>query len=170
MTKNYAFIDAQNLRLAIVTADHPWTVDLKRLRVYLRNKYRIEEAYYFLGAYDRAHEALYTDIQRYGFILIFREHGVNLKGGKKGNVDVDIVFQVMKVLCEEDDFGKVVLISGDGDYKRMVDYLISKGRFSKLLIPCKKFGSSLYRALGSEYFDYIDRPDMRRKIGMRPKK
>ena len=74
---------------------------------------------------------------------------------KKGNVDTDLVFEIMKKLVDEQDFfEKIVLVSGDGYYKKMVDYLIKKERFEKILFPNKR-ASSLYKKLGSEYFDYL---------------
>jgi uncharacterized LabA/DUF88 family protein len=151
--KNIAFIDGQNLYLG--TKVEGWTIDLAKFRVYLRDKYAISEAYYFLGYVDDAHTSLYNEIQKAGFIVMFKEHHTKLLGLKKGNVDTDIVFEIMKNLIENDTFEKVVLVSGDGDYKKVVDYLIQKGRFKKVLFPNKKFASSLYKKLGSEFFDYL---------------
>lgn len=51
----------------------------------------------------------------------------------------------MKNLVENNDFNKIILVSGDGDYKKVVDYLISKERFEKILFPNRKFASSLYK-------------------------
>jgi len=62
----------------------------------------------------------------------------------------------MKSLIENSDFDKIILVSGDGDYKKLVDYLIKKNKFKKILFPNKKFASSLYKKLGSEYFDYLE--------------
>ncbi len=62
----------------------------------------------------------------------------------------------MKNLVDNNNFNKIVIVSGDGDYKKLVDYLIKKGKFKKLLFPNKKFASSLYKNLGSEFFDYLD--------------
>lgn len=162
---NRAFIDSQNLHLATITANDPWKVDMKRFRVYLKEKYHVTHAYCFLGAYDENHFDMYEAFQQYGYILMFREHSKFLKGNKKGNVDVDIVFEVMRELLEKEEFAKVVLVSGDGDYKRMVDYLIGIDRFEKILLPNKAFASSLYKQLSSKYYDYLDTPALRAKIG-----
>lgn len=151
--KNIAFIDGQNLYLG--TREEGWVVDLGKFRVYLRDKYAVSEAYYFLGYVNDANTTLYNEIQKAGFIVMFKEHHTKLLGLKKGNVDTDIVFEIMKNLIENDTFEKVVLVSGDGDYKKVVDYLIQKGRFKKVLFPNKKFASSLYKKLGSEFFDYL---------------
>ena len=150
---NLAFIDWQNLHLG--TIQDNWKIDLKKFRIYLKDKYHIAEAYYFLGYISEEEQDLYNNLQKSGFIVLFKEHSPALKGTKKGNVDTDIVFEIMKNLIDNKDFDKVVLVSGDGDYKKVVDYLIRKNRFKKILFPNKKFASSLYKNLGAEFFDYL---------------
>ncbi len=160
---NVAFIDGQNLHLG--TKENGWSVDHKKLRTYLYDKYHVTEAYYFLGYISDNEQDLYDSLQKAGFILSFREHSSALRGKKKGNVDSDIVFGIMKKLIEDaEKFGKVYLISGDGDYKKLVDFLIKRNRFGKMLFPNKKFASSLYFTLGGEYFDYLEEPGVRAKI------
>ena len=44
---NYAFIDSQNLYLAI--RDLGWKLDYKRFRIYLREKYNCKKVYMFMG-------------------------------------------------------------------------------------------------------------------------
>ena len=157
-----AFIDGQNLHLG--TKVKGWAVNHIRLRTYLSDKYHVTEAYYFLGFTSGDEQDLYDKLQRAGFILSFREHSAALKGIKKGNVDCDIIFSIMKRLVENEPFGKIFIISGDGDYKRLVDYLIKKGKFGKMLFPNKEFASSLYKTLGGEYFDYLETKDVKAKI------
>ena len=70
----------------------------------------------------------------------------------------------MKVLIERDDFGKILLVSGDGDYKKLVDYLIKKERFEKILFPNRQFASSLYRRLAPQYYDYLEASAIKAKI------
>lgn len=151
---NLAFIDGQNLHLG--TTQNNWKVDLKKFRIYLKDKYHITEAYYFLGYVSDAEQDLYNNLQKSGFIVLFKEHNPALKGTKKGNVDTDLVFEVMKNLIDNKNFDKIVLVSGDGDYKKVVDYLIKKNKFKKILFPNKKFASSLYKHLGTEFFDNLD--------------
>lgn len=148
-----AFIDGQNLHLGAL--EDGWSVDLEKLRIYLRDKYKIEEAYYFLGYLDEDQQGLYRKLQRAGFIVVFKEHSSHQTGKKKGNVDTDIVFEMMKSVIEEIPERKILLISGDGDYKKTVDYLIKKNRFLKILFPNKKFASSLYRKLETIYYDNL---------------
>lgn len=162
--KNLAFIDGQNLHMGTTSSDTPWKVDLVKFRIYLQKKYNVNEAYYFLGYVQEVNQELYADIQKAGFILVFRQHNPAMIGKKKGNVDSDIIFNAMKRLYKNPDFDQIVLVSGDGDYKILVDFLIEEKRFKKVLFPNKKFASSLYKKMGSEYFDYLEIPDTKRKI------
>ncbi len=163
--KNIAFIDGQNLYIATSKREvNPWDIDLARFRIYLEQKYHVTKAYYFLGFVQAENNDLYEEIQKAGFLLLFREHNPAMLGTKKGNVDSDIIFNVMKKLYKKEDFEKVVLVSGDGDYKRMVDFLIEEKKFEKILFPDGKRASSLYKKIGAQYFATLDALDVRTKI------
>ncbi len=149
-------ITLQNIKLSDCTCGNAWEVNLPKLRVYLKEKYHVSEAYYFLGYLHEENDELYKEIQKSGFIVLFKEHHKLAKSKKKGNVDTDMVFEIMKNLLENKEFEKILLVSGDGDYKKLVQYLVSKGRFKKILFPNRKFASSLYKELGSEFFDYLE--------------
>ncbi len=56
---------------------------------------------------------------------------------------------------KKEPFDKIVLVSGDGDYKMLVDFLIEENRFKKILFPNKQFASSLYKKITRVYFDYL---------------
>ncbi|MDD2907303.1 MAG: NYN domain-containing protein [Candidatus Gracilibacteria bacterium] len=159
--KNIAFIDGQNLHLG--TSSENWKIDFKRFRMYLEKKYNIEKAYYFLGFLDENQQEMYRKIQESGFIIEFREHTSHMKGKKKGNVDVDIVFEIMKRLIDKKDFNKIVLISGDGDYIKLVNYLILNNLLKKIVFPNKRF-SSLYNPIAYNYGINLSLPDIKKKI------
>ena len=93
---NLAFVDGQNLYLG--TKEENWIVNLAKFRIYLKDKYAVSEAYYFLGYVNNDNEDLYNEIQKAGFIVVFKEHTSKLLAKKKGNVDTDIVFEIMKIL------------------------------------------------------------------------
>ena len=152
---NLAFIDGQNLYMGTKSEKTKWKVDLKKFRVYLENKYKISKAFYFLGYVIDGNDELYDEVQEAGFILKFREHNSAMLGVKKGNVDTDIVFDVMRRLYKKEDFDKIILVSGDGDYKMLVDFLIEEDKFKKILFPNKKFASSLYKKITRVYYDYL---------------
>jgi uncharacterized LabA/DUF88 family protein len=164
---NIAFVDGQNLHLG--TKESGWAIDHVKFRRYLNEKYNVTEAYYYLGYISEDEQDLYNNLQKAGFILSFREHSSALKGSKKGNVDSDIVFGIMRKLVDNEPFDKVFIVSGDGDYKKLVDYLVKKEKFGKMLFPNEEFASSLYKSLGSEFYDYLENEDVKAKISYRHK-
>ena len=164
---NYAFVDAQNLHLGTTKAHPSWKIDLVRFRIFLRDKYKVDKAYYFFGVYDGQYQKMYDSIQSAGYILVFREHAESQISRKKGNVDTDVVFYMLSKLIDKEKFDKIVLVSGDGDYWRTVDYLISKDRFAKLLAPNKRSFSSLYKRIPDRYRVFLDDQETKAKIEYR---
>jgi uncharacterized LabA/DUF88 family protein len=164
---NIAYIDGQNLFMGTNKREPIWEVDLQKFRVYLKEKYNIDKAYYYLGYVQdgSTFEMLYETIQSAGFILVFREHNSAMKGTKKGNVDADIIFSIMKRLYYQEDFDKVVLVSGDGDYKMLVDLLIEEGKLAKVLFPKQRYASSLYNSIGEWYRADLSEVNTRKKLG-----
>lgn len=164
--KNIAYIDGQNLYMGTTKCEPSWKINLAKFRIYLEKKYKVGKAYYYLGFVQEGDkiEHLYEEIQSAGFILVFRQHNAAMQGKKKGNVDSDIIFSVMKRIYKGEDFAKVVLVSGDGDFKMLVDFLIEEGKLEKVLFPNKKFASSLYKGIGGGLFDYLENPGIRSKI------
>ena len=73
----------------------------------------------------------------------------------------------MKKLYYREEFDKVILVSGDADYKQLVDFLILEKRLGKVLFPDGKRASSLYKKLGAPYFAALDNPDTKQKIEMK---
>lgn len=163
-------MDGQNLYMGTAKREaDSWKINLARFRVYLEEKYHVTEAYYFLGFVQNEHDDLYDEIQHAGFILKFREHNPAMLGKKKGNVDSDIIFYIMKKMYKKEAFEKVVMVSGDGDYKLVVDFLIEEKRFEKILFPDRRRASSLYKKIGACYFDSLDSPGIRNKIEQKKK-
>lgn len=167
---NYAFIDGQNLFLGTQSAEPTWQVELFKLRRYLAEKYSITKAYYYIGYVQPKNQTLYDIIQEAGFILQFRKHNSAMKGRKKGNVDSDLIFDVMKKIYQREKFDTVLIISGDGDYKMLVDFLIEEKKFKKILFPNTKYASSLYKEISRKYFDNLDQKNIRNKIRRTQKK
>ncbi|OQB09508.1 MAG: NYN domain protein [Parcubacteria group bacterium ADurb.Bin216] len=161
---NIAFIDGQNFYLGTARCANPWEVSLKKFRIFLKDRYKVVAAYYYLGFRNADNKDLYKEIKDAGFELNFREHNKGMATLKKGNVDSDIIFSVMEKIYYQEKFDKIILVSGDGDYKRMIDFLIKEKRMNKILFPNRDFASSLYKKLGSEFYDYLDGPSIKKKI------
>jgi uncharacterized LabA/DUF88 family protein len=138
---NYAFIDSQNLNLSI--RSQGWTLDFARFRRYLRRKYGVTKAFLFIG-YVYENQALYTALQKEGYILVFKPTLKLPGGGVKGNVDAELVLHAM---IEFANYDGALVVTGDGDLYCLVDYLRKRHKLLKLMIPNKESFSSLLRRL-----------------------
>src|SRR4030042_2385993 len=146
---NYAFIDGTNLYKSI--ADAGWSLSHHKFRIYLKDKYKITNAYMFYG-YHPDYEDIYYALERAGFKLIFKPTTKKSCGGIKGNVDAELVLTVRDKI---DEFDKAIIVAGDGDYYCLIKYLVEKNKLLKILIPNKNNYSSLLRQY-ARYFDYLD--------------
>jgi uncharacterized LabA/DUF88 family protein len=135
---NYAFIDSQNLNLAI--RDQGWKLDYSRFRRYLADKYHVTKAFVFLG-FLSTNQNLYTALQQAGFILIFKPT-LAAYGKTKGNVDAELVLHTM---IEYSNYDKAVIVSCDGDFYCLVKHLLKQNKLEKLIIPNQTKFSSLLR-------------------------
>ncbi|MFA5792689.1 MAG: NYN domain-containing protein [Candidatus Gracilibacteria bacterium] len=159
---NYAFIDSQNLNLSIKNLG--WSLDFKKFRVYLTEKYQVSKAFLFLG-FIAENSDLYKSLQDSGFILIFKPT-LNYKDGHtKGNCDAELVLQTM---IELNNYNKAVLVTGDGDFHCVVKYLIQEGKLEKLLIPNQRTYSALLKKFPSESLAFIS--DLKTKLSYKKKK
>ncbi|RKY10778.1 MAG: hypothetical protein DRP56_00115 [Planctomycetota bacterium] len=154
---NYAFIDSQNLNLAI--RNQGWTLNFGRFRKYLSDKYGVAKAFLFIG-YVPTNQNLYTMLQEQGYILIFKPTLV-LKNGKiKGNVDAELVLHAM---IESPNYTQAVIVSGDGDFHCLIQYLKGKGKLKKLIIPNRSKFSSLLREFLPYDVDFMN--NLKGKLG-----
>lgn len=150
---NYAFIDGQNLNAGIQAAG--WKLDHKKFREYLRTELDVGRAYIFIGFMEE-HQVLYSALQEAGFILHFKPLVRYEETSIKGNVDADMVLQVM---IDIERYEKAVIVSGDGDFSGLIRHLATAKKLKKVLIPNRNTYSSLFKRLdefGEEYFTFMD--------------
>lgn len=156
----YAFIDSQNLNVG--TQKFGWKMNWIRFRQWLAEEYGVEKAYMFIG-YIPENEALYEQMHDAGFLVVLKQtydmtrlkpedkHDAagnpEEKPPVKGNVDTDLVLWAMK---EIGNYQKAIIVSGDGDFFSLVEYLHSKKRLLHIMTPSGHY-SQLYNA----YKDHI---------------
>ena len=136
---NYAFIDSQNLNLG--TRDIGWKLDYTKFRIFLAEKYQVKKAYIFIG-FIEANQELYDRLHRSGFDLKFKPTMPDSHGKNKGNVDADLVLQTMIDLSLYD---KAVIVSSDGDFYSLVNYLFAQDKLEAVISPDVKKCSSLLK-------------------------
>ena len=124
---NYAFIDSQNLNLGIQKLG--WKLDYKKFRVYLKEKYNVERAYMFIG-FVAGNQRLYDKLQEAGFFLKFKPTIPDKDGKIKGNIDADLVLRAM---IDYKNYDKAIIISSDGDFYSLAEYLNSNNKLEIVL-------------------------------------
>ncbi len=153
----YAFIDSQNLNLGVKSQG--WTLDFAKFRRYLTDKYHVSKAYLFIGLIQ-GNEPLYASLKKAGYICIFKPTLEHKEGDKvivKGNVDAELVLHTM---IEYKHYDKAIIVSGDGDFFCLVEYLEANKKLLKVLAPTNHY-SSLLRRFNKD--SYIVRIDLLRK-------
>lgn len=177
----YAFIDSQNLNVTVQNLG--WKMDWAKFRVFLAETYGATKAFMFIG-YVPEFEAMYQQMHDAGYSVVLkptfdmtRPRADNLETSSepttdhkkphtsgqgdedkkpvKGNIDADLVLWAMK---EINTYDKAVIVSGDGDFYCLVEYLAEQNKLLRLLTP-----SGHYSRLYNAYEQYIDRIDTHRR-------
>jgi uncharacterized LabA/DUF88 family protein len=165
----YAFIDNQNLNATIQNLG--WKIDWRKFRKFLRDKYQVNQAFMFIG-YVPEFEDMYEYLHDAGFNIVLKqtydmtkprseeekseeEKAAEKERHIKGNVDTELVLWAMKELKNYD---KAILVSGDGDFYSLVEYLEEQGKLGKILAP-----SWQYSGLFNKFEKYIHRIDKCRR-------
>ncbi len=159
---NYAFIDNQNLNMGVQKAG--FKMNWRKFREFLREKYDVEKAYMFIG-YMQDNEELYKQMHDLGFLVVLKptvgmfnesdNKPTDQKQAIKGNVDADLVLYAIK---EMPNYEKAVIVSGDGDFYGLIEYLASKQKLKKILVPNRQYSSLL-----KQFDKYVVRLDNYRR-------
>jgi uncharacterized LabA/DUF88 family protein len=103
----------------------------------------------FIGYIDD-NQPLYAKLKQAGYIVIFKPTLKLPDGTVKGNVDADLV---LHAIVELNNYDKAIIVSGDGDFYCLVEYLYNNNKLSKLMIPNQySFSSLLKRFISSAVF------------------
>lgn len=157
---NYAFIDGNNLYLGIRSLG--WKLDYNRFRVFLHDRFAVEQAFIFLG-YIPTNQGLYTALQRWGYTVSLKPTVPRADGKVKGNCDVDLTLQAM---IEFPNYDQAVVVSADGDFLSLIQYLHSHEKLARVIAPDPKSCSSLLKkSLPSSLLLFLDQH--RHKLDLR---
>ncbi len=142
--KIYAFIDSQNLNLGV--RSQGWVLDFSRFFVYLQDKYKVNKAFMFIGFIPK-YKGMYISLEKSGYTIIYKPVVESRQAitKTKGNVDAELVLHSM---IEYPRYDKAIIVSGDGDFHCLVEYLLKKKKLEKIIVPNKKY-SSLLRKFGN---------------------
>ena len=142
----YAFIDSQNLNLGV--RSQGWRIDYKKFRDYLKYRHSVTEAFMFIGMVPE-NASLYTQLTKAGFNIVFKPTVQYIEDGKvtvKGNVDAELVLHSAAI--EYDNYDKAVIVSGDGDFRCLVDFLAENDKLLHIIAPTNKYSKLLKTQAG----------------------
>jgi uncharacterized LabA/DUF88 family protein len=138
---NYAFIDAQNLYQGVKSQG--WEIDYRKFRRYLREKYCVTQAFTFIG-YVQGNQRIYDYLASCGYRIVFKPTVVIHEGTTetvKGNVDAELVLHSAAI--EYENYDQAVIITGDGDFACLVEFLVENGKLCRILVPSRTYSRLL---------------------------
>jgi uncharacterized LabA/DUF88 family protein len=174
----YAYIDSQNLNLGI--QKNGWKLSWSRFYSYLTKELGVTKAYLFIG-YIAENEQMYEQLHSIGYRVVLKptvdmvlspeqkverdnalakraestENKDDYQPVQKGNIDAELVLQAM---IDFNEYSSAVLVSGDGDFYCLAEYLEKSEKLKAILVPNRLY-SSLFKAFNKR----VIRLDLRRR-------
>ncbi len=143
-----------------------WKMDWRKFRIMLREKYGVTKAYMFIGHMPEF-EDMYMQMHDLGYLVVLKPTqnlnkpivekpvvaGAEPEEKKpiKGNIDADLVLWTMR---EINDYDKAIIVSGDGDFYGLIEYLVEQKKLLHIMAPNWQYSSLL-----KNFEDYIVRID-----------
>jgi len=136
------------------------TVPLTELKTHLNNLLETKGKYW-----DEARLLLFSrHLKRVGFYLKLQQFGYQLylkpvklydqedgSTKRKANCDVEMAFYLMK---EKDNFDRVIILSGDGDFLPVLKYLKTAGKEVVILSRGPRTAKEIKKFAGSNFRDF----------------
>jgi uncharacterized LabA/DUF88 family protein len=139
------YIDGNNLYRS--AKELGFEIDYKKFRGWLRQKYNPASVYLFIGLVpDRT--KFYEYLQECGFILIFKQT-ISVGGVVKGNCDAELVLKTVSDFYTK-SFDSCILITGDGDFGCVVEFLKENNAIDRIIAPDEKKCSILLKNKNTE--------------------
>lgn len=159
-----------------------WRIDYERLIKYLREKMSVTKVFYYAGVDVEAYKEegkeinldklvkyfqekqmekqlerakFYRDLKKFGYELRIKPTKV-FKGAEgvtttKANCDVDLTFDMMRYMSQ---YNEAVVLSGDGDFAPIVEYLKSKHKKITVLARTERTAREMRELAGDNFVDF----------------
>lgn len=127
------------------------------VRIYLRkNKNILDEARIILLIRHLQRIKFYLKLKEFGYSLFLKPVKLYMRSDgsteRKANCDVDMAFYLMK---EKDNFDRVLILSGDGDFLPVLKYLRKTGKGVIVLARGKRTAREIRQFAGSGFRDFV---------------
>ncbi|NEU76581.1 NYN domain-containing protein [Hassallia byssoidea VB512170] len=164
MNRLSIFVDGNNMFYA--QQKNGWFFDPRRVLEYFRNEHHetaLINAFWYTGLKDPQDQRGFRDaLISLGYTVrtkILKEYYDDSSGrySQKANLDIEIVVDMFNTV---DQYDRVVLFSGDGDFERAIELLRGKNTY----ITVVSTEGMIARELRNATDRYIDLNDIRDKI------
>ncbi|MCJ7514666.1 MAG: NYN domain-containing protein [Dehalococcoidia bacterium] len=119
-----------------------WQMDYRKLRRFLRKRFNITVAYYFIG-YRLKNSDIYQNLEEYGYVLK-HEIANNLDG-----------YLINQAKWDIDKYDGAIIISSDKHFAELVEYLDSKNKLILVLAPCNLGCSDLLKRAANTKIEFL---------------
>lgn len=137
------------------------TVPIQNLEKHLvglitNKKQKLNEAELALLGRHLRRIRFYIKLKQFGYLLflkpvkLYEQEDGSMR--RKANCDVDMAFYLMK---EKDNFDRVVILSGDGDFLPVLKYLRKIGKEVIILARGSRTAKEIKRFAGSNFRDFV---------------
>lgn len=154
----YAFVDAANIIYRQKDKGY-WKIDLKKLISYLKSRFHAKHVLYFGGvdSSNAVQNRLYTKMESWGYEMRLNpvKKFTNDRGERYNKADVDsrMTFEMMRL---EKEYDQAVVLTGDGDYYWVLQYLIEKKDRIWLIASPDKTAKELKQLFGPHFTSFDD--------------
>jgi uncharacterized LabA/DUF88 family protein len=165
------FIDGANLYATAKSLG--FDIDYRRLLGFFRKRSRLIRAIYYTALME---DAEYSPIRPLIDWLDYNGYRVVTKPAKeytdslgrrkvKGNMDIELAIDVMQLA---DSLDHIVLFSGDGDFRSLIQAVQSKGKRTSVISTLTTRPPMVADELRRQADQFIDLADLRDEIGREP--
>lgn len=153
-------VDTYNFPFDYLNAD---SVDIKQLKVYVLNlieKEKINRNLEKISSLEKSLKRIkfYKKLEEFGYILILKPvKTFKKKDGSseiKANCDVDMTFYMMNY---QNEYDKVVILSGDGDFLPVLKHLQKRGKEIHILARSRRTAKEIrvFAKKSFQDFEYL---------------
>lgn len=153
------FLDGANF--FFMQKDLNWFADPKKILQYLERDGVIVDAFYYIGKDvppDAKQDAFLKALPTMGYSLVTKQiksifDSKTGKVKKKANLDIEIVMDIFNTI---EHYDRAVLISGDGDFERVLRLLKAKGKQFMVIATDNFIARELREVAGRHYINLAD--------------
>ncbi len=151
------FVDVQNMYYSAKNLYKSKVNFRNLLREAVKNRKLIRAIAYVIKADVKDESNFFDALEKIGFEVRAKELQIFYGGAKKGDWDVGIAMDAMRMASKLDN---VVLVSGDGDFKDLLHHLKSLGCRTEVIA----FGKTASSRLQEEADHFVDMDQNTRKF------